>query len=325
MFNYLKHAMMVAMLSSIAINAFAETGAPVYDADNPPPSFDGQPYDSGRGASSPQPHTPSLNLTMEQRIDRLEQQLDNLQHSDGSTKLNHLQSELQSLRGQTDELTHQLQILQNQQKSMYSDLDQRINKQQSSSKASPPPVANEDDDAVVQRPAVKPKKPVSMSKPALPTPPVDAPSAPAPSSSNMTIEASNNTQPDVAEEQQTYQVAYDLIKSKKYNEAVAALKKMLQKYPSGQFAANAHYWLGELYGLMGKNDESATEFSNVVSAYPNSPKVSDAQLKLGLIYAAQFKWAEAKAVFKKVISHYPKTASARLASEQLKQIKQAGH
>ena len=76
---------------------------------------------------------------------------------------------------------------------------------------------------------------------------------------------------------------------------------------------------------MGKNDESATEFSNVVSAYPNSPKVSDAQLKLGLIYAAQFKWAEAKAVFKKVISHYPKTASARLASEQLKQIKQAGH
>ena len=60
----------------------------------------------------------------------------------------------------------------------------------------------------------------------------------------------------MAEEQQIYQTAYNLIKAKKYNEAVTALQKMLQKYPSGQFASNAHYWLGELYGLMGKNDQA---------------------------------------------------------------------
>jgi tol-pal system protein YbgF len=100
---------------------------------------------------------------------------------------------------------------------------------------------------------------------------------------------------------------------------------MLQKYPSGQFAANAHYWLGELYGLMGKNDQSISEFGNVVKNYPDSPKIADAQLKLGLIYAAQLKWPDARTSFKKVINHYPGTASAHLASEQLKQIKQAGH
>lgn len=59
--------------------------------------------------------------------------------------------------------------------------------------------------------------------------------------------------------------------------------------------------------------------------YPDSPKVADAQLKLGLIYAAQFKWPDAKGAFKKVINHYPGTATARLAAEQLKQIKEAGH
>src|SRR5207237_167792 len=106
---------------------------------------------------------------------------------------------------------------------------------------------------------------------------------------------------------------------------IAALQKMLQKYPTGQFAANAHYWLGELYGLVNKNDQSASEFATVVKLYPDSPKVSDAQLKLGLIYVAQFKWAEAKTVFKKVVSRYPGTSTARLASEQLKQIKQSGH
>lgn len=320
MLNYLKQWMVVAMFSSIALGSFANAEAPVYDADNPPPSFDGQPYDAGKNSSQRAP-APSINLTLEQRIDRVEQQVENLQHSDDSAKLNQLHAELQSVHGQLDELSHQLQVLQAQQKSMYSDLDHRITKQQSSNKTPAPLIAKDDydDDMIASLPSAKPKRVAAT--PAKAALPVAVSSAAAPAAET----AANHPQPDAAEEQQTYQVAYDLIKSKKYNEAVAALQKMLQKYPSGQFAANAHYWLGELYGLMGKNNESATEFANVVSAYPNSPKVSDAQLKLGLIYAAQFKWTEAKAAFRKVISHYPKTASARLASEQLKQIKQAGH
>ena len=116
-----------------------------------------------------------------------------------------------------------------------------------------------------------------------------------------------------------------MIKAKKYNEAVSALQNMLKKYPSGQFASNAHYWLGELYGLVGKHDQALTEFETVVTKFPDSPRVSDAQLKIGLIYATQSKWSDAKSSFKKVINRYPGTASARLASEQLKQIKQAGH
>jgi TolA-binding protein len=76
---------------------------------------------------------------------------------------------------------------------------------------------------------------------------------------------------------------------------------------------------------MNKNDQAITEFDNVVKNYPDSPKIADAQLKLGLLYAAQFKWPDAKTSFKKVIANYPGTSSARLASEQLKQIKQTGH
>jgi TolA-binding protein len=44
-----------------------------------------------------------------------------------------------------------------------------------------------------------------------------------------------------------------------------------------------------------------------------------------MIYAAQFKWPEAKTTFKKVITHYPGTTSARLAAQQLKEIKTGGH
>jgi len=132
-------------------------------------------------------------------------------------------------------------------------------------------------------------------------------------------------QPNVAEEQQIYQTAYNLIKLKKYGEAVNTLQSMLKRYPSGQFASNAHYWLGELYGVMGKNDQALSEFATVVKTYPDSPRVSDAQLKVGLIYATQLKWSDAKLAFKTVINRYPGTTSSRLAAEQIKQIKQAGH
>ena len=330
-----KRILAVAVLSGMTTFAFAEDAAPVYDADNYPPQFDGQ-SDIGNGAQSQsqsQAQTyaapPTQSLSLDQRVARTEHQITNLQHSDASSKTEALQNEIQSLRGQVESLTHQIQQMQLQQRTQYSDLDKRLN----SSKVKPvEPITSTTSASVeeetseglktipdetiapkapVTKPAVKPAKPAKVAQT------TETPAVP--------IAKSDVQQPNVAEEQQIYQTAYNLIKAKKYNEAVAALQKMLQKYPSGQFAANAHYWLGELYGLMGNSGQSAVEFSNIVKNYPDSPKVSDAQLKLGLIYAAAFKWRDAKSAFKKVINHYPGTASARLASEQLKQIKEAGH
>jgi tol-pal system protein YbgF len=348
---------LVVMLAGITSSVWAED-APVYDVDSYPPQFDNSApppppanhandrADADRSQSGPPAQTfgtqdapapaepeqqavatpPAQSLSVDQRIARLE----NAVHADVSTKVADLQTEVQSLRGQIEDLTHQLQQLQTQQKSQYSDLDKRISHGGSGSTASAAAATADDANLDDEAPApVKPKKAAkkaavaddasAVGLPAVATTPVDEQkTTPAPN-------ASAANQPNVAEEQQIYQTAYNLIKAKKYNDAADTLQKMLQKYPSGQFAANAHYWLGELYGLMGKNDQSISEFANVVKNYPDSPKIADAQLKLGLIYAAQLKWPDARTSFKKVINHYPGTASAHLASEQLKQIKQAGH
>lgn len=314
------------MLSGITTAIYAQQ-APVYDVDNvtsSEPTVQSAPSAPAPSVSAPAPAQSSVvtsgtstqvevaapsgpplsSLSEEQRIQRLEQQITNLQHSDSATKSEALQTEVQTLRGQVEELTHQLQEVQTQQRTMYSDLDKRLS-------ATPAAVMPATVDT--SEPKTIPKQKAAALKAKVATPAVAA------------TPAKVTAQPNVAEEQQIYQTAYDLIKVKKYNQAITALQGMIQKYPTGQFAANAHYWLGELYGLVGKNDQSATEFSNVVTNYPESPKVSDAQLKLGLIYAAQFKWSDARSAFKDVINHYPGTASARLASEQLKQIKQSGH
>lgn len=290
--------------------SFAED-APVYDLDTQSPQLENQ-ADSTVTAI-PQPnYAPSESLNLEQRVSRAEQQINHIQEKEASSKINTLQTELQALRGKLEELNHQLEQLQSQIRSQYADLDKRINESARADTAVSPPentLASSEDSSPLTKPT-KVKKIIATKEI---------------TKTKTKPETVNTDQPNVAEEQQIYQTAYDLIKAKKYNEAVNALQKMLHKYPTGQFAANAHYWLGELYGLLGKNEESANQFGEVINKYPDSPKVSDAQLKLGLIQLAQFKWAEAKQVFKKVINRYPGTASARLAAQQLKQIREAGH
>ena len=247
------------------------------------------------------------NLTPEQRVRRLEQQLANLQSSEGTAQVETLQTEVQSLRGQIETMNHELEKLRAQQQKPVA-----VDKPATSARNDTDdigPTTITDDATAAKRSAAKKTK-------ALPVAAVKTTTADA---------SASKDQPNVAEEQKIYQTAYDLIKAKKYSEAVTALQGMLKKYPSGQFASNAHYWLGELYGLMSKNGNALDEFNTVITKFPGSPRVSDAQLKVGLILAAQSKWPDAKKAFKQVINTYPGTASSRLASEQLKQIKLAGH
>lgn len=336
--------MTMTLCLAMVMPAFAES-APVYDADSmqqdmpppddgvseqylPPPPMQGQesagtfvPVQPGMDSSPP-----VSSLSMEQRVQRVEQQVNNMQTSDAASRVESLQNQVQNLRGVVEQLSHQLEAMQNQQKAMYSDLDKRLAEKDSGAEKTVSRVASAAVNAAsasaasaepVSSAAVKSSVKTASTK--------SAGKSDAALSEPEKPEKSVANQPNVAEEQQIYQTAYNLIKAKKYNEAVTALQGMLKKYPSGQFASNAHYWLGELYGLMGKNDLALNEFNIVVQTYPDSPRVSDAQLKVGMILAAQFKWPDAKTALKKVVNRYPGSASARLAAEQLKQIKQAGH
>lgn len=334
MLKTLRTLFIAAALSGVAVNVFAEDpGAPVYDADSlssqsvdeassepPPPQTAPAPQPKQFHAESQQQFEPvaqpddssAQQLTIDQRVRKVEQQVTNIQTATASSKVEELQNEIQALRGQVDDLTHQLQKLQEKQVAQQQSADaieKRVNKI-ATAKTEETPVTPKKDD---ETPIIQADKPQSVG-------------ADKPAEKVVAAQTDDGgAQPNLTEEQQTYQTAYDLIKAKKYNDAIAALQKMLQKYPSGQSAVNAHYWLGELYGLTGKNDQSITEFSSIVKNFPESAKVPDAQLKLGMIYSAELKWTQAKSAFKRVINGYPGTPSARLAQQQLKQIKQAGH
>ncbi|MFZ2315579.1 MAG: tol-pal system protein YbgF [Gammaproteobacteria bacterium] len=304
-----------AMLLGIALPVYAES-APVYDVDALPQQYDTQdvqqedvppppPGQEGTFVPMQQQQAPSPRIappmSTNQRLQRVEQQINNMQTNDAAARMDSLQNQVQALHAQVEQLTHQLEQLQAQQKSMYADLDKRVSQPR----------------AVESAPAIAPVTSKAGKTTLKPTAPAVVAPVPA-------VKPAALPPPDDVEEQ-SYKTAYNLIKAKKYNEAITTLQDMLKKYPSGQFASNAHYWLGELYGLTGKNDQALKEFTIMVASYPESPRAGDAQLKVGLLYATQSKWSDAKTAFKKVVKHYPGTAPAQLASEQLKQLKQAGH
>lgn len=302
----------------LAANLAWAEAAPVYDVE----AFNtgaGAPYQgaqqntgesqAGQAANVPQyaredfaVHDREPSLSLEQRVQRAERQIKTIQSSEAAMQVESLQGQVQTLRGQVEQLTRQLAKAESAQRSMYQDVDKRLAELKATIQSG----------AVIAAADVKKESKKQVAR--------------AESKAKAKQLAKKDTnQPNVAEEQKIYQTAYDFIKARKYDKAVDALNGMLKKYPEGQFASNAHYWLGELYGLMGKNDEALIQFTTVLNKFPDSPRVADAQLKIGLIFAAQSKWLSAKRSFKKVVHKFPGTASSRLATEQLKQIKKAGH
>lgn len=127
------------------------------------------------------------------------------------------------------------------------------------------------------------------------------------------------------QEQRLYQVADQQVRTKDYSTAIASFQVYLQKYPKGQFADNAHYWLGQLYGIAGNDGQSQQELMTVISSYPKSNKVPDAMLQLGMMAYSNGQYNDASRWFNKLLAQYPASAPARLARQQLLQLQKAGY
>ena len=249
MLKPIRTMLVVAMLSSMATYAFAEDpAAPVFDADSlsQPPASDSQPSGAevtdanasdvgsqdeppvSRSKPSPVQALPAASnpatvqtdlpqtLTLDQRVKKVEQQVNNLQSAGSANKVEELQNEVQTLRGQVDDLTHQLQQVQQkltEQQNLSTALEKRTAKLTSAKPDTT--TAPKTDEAA----------PMHVAKPPKAAPAADADSDV--EADKPTAKSEDAVQPGVAEEQQTYQTAYDLIKAKKYNDAIAALQLSL--------------------------------------------------------------------------------------------------
>ncbi|WP_127346730.1 tol-pal system protein YbgF [Pseudidiomarina mangrovi] len=119
--------------------------------------------------------------------------------------------------------------------------------------------------------------------------------------------------------------AYDraiklVLEQKRYDDAIPAFREFLERFPESTYAANAHYWLGQLLFADGKLDDAKKEFSIVVDNFPDSNKRGDCLLKLGRIAQQQQQPQAARSYFQRVIDSYPSSTEADLARKQLAEM-----
>ncbi|PUA29435.1 MAG: tol-pal system protein YbgF [Cellvibrio sp. 79] len=196
--------------------------------------------------------------------------------SDVYSQIRALQEEVAILRGLLEEQNHQLKQLKQLQLDNYMDLDRRISGGASAA-------ATGHDEL---------SKPIKSSA----------------SESNLAL-------PDTASEADLYKAAYDLLNQKDFDGAVAAFKDHLNRFPSGNFASNSHYWLGKVAMLKKDYTQARTWFTELISNFPNAPKVPDAQLDLGKVYFLTGEKAKAKSLLTEVATGG--SDAARLAQKFL--------
>ena len=245
----------------------------------------------------------------EQRLQAVENKTVDL-----SRRLNALEStqngsqadDMRDLRGQVEQLRHDVDTLQQAIQQQNADNDARLKRLEGTQ---PQAAAGTDPNAqVAQQPgapvvAVAPPPAVAAAPAAAP-----APVAAAPSSTS-------------ADEEAIYLKSFDQLRGGKYDAAIGGFRSMLGKYPQGNYADNAWYWMGESYHVKGDDSNALKSYQSLLQQFPASPKVPDALLKTGVIYQGQQKNPQARDAYQKVLKQYPSSSAAAQARTRLAQLK----
>ena len=199
-------------------------------------------------------------------------------------RVQQLEADVRRLNGLLEEATQALRLLEAQSLERYVDLDRRL--------ASG---AAEENDEVAGSTDVAP--------------------IPAPSD---TLAAGRAVDAQEGEEA-AYRAAYELVREREFDDAVAAFTAFLADFPFGRYAPNAHYWLGELYLVLDPPDPELARqnFKLLLDQYPADPKVPDALYKLGRVQFIKGNRQRSKEYLDEVIREYPSHAAAQLARQFL--------
>ncbi|TNF08692.1 MAG: tol-pal system protein YbgF [Gammaproteobacteria bacterium] len=195
-------------------------------------------------------------------------------------QLQMLQDEVRTLRGMVEELNNDIKQLKARQLDDYMDLDRRLSGMSSSTTAQATPAENKSAATLTPVPASKPT-------------------------------------PTSGDDAADYTAAYHALKTGKTAEATTLFKQHIEKYPSGAYTANAHYWLGEIYLLQNNLEQARQSFNTVISSYPAHRKAPDATFKLGLVYHLMGDNTKAKSLLEKAAAGNDN--AAKLAQSYLRE------
>ncbi len=231
---------------------------------------------------------------LEKRVQLLEQKLSNRSAMQLLQQVDQMQREMRAMQGQLEEAQHLIQRMQESQRKQYLDLDARLRALEGGNPTADPGYSG---------------------VPVIPSPVADTTSPQhAPSSAPQPTDSANASAED---EVQSYRKAYETLQAGHYDAAVDAFSEFLQRYPGGEYADNAYYWLGEAYYVKRDFNAARQAFRQVVDKFQNSPKVPDAMLKLAYIDLELGQDKKAREALQEIVRRFPGTRAAKLARQRL--------
>lgn len=240
--------------------------------------------------------------SVEQRLVRLENILGNQVMMERMQQMEQIRTELAEIRELVENQDHELSLVKQRQRNLYSDMDRRL---------------HELEVGTIRKP-----KSLSSSSQPIPT---DSNIAPPISTIVVPVIAgtkSNNLQDK--DGRLAYGQAFNVLKEGNYQQAIIDFKNFIITYSESKYVANAQYWLGEANYASRDYVTALEEFNKIKVNYPKSGKIQSADLKIGYTYYEMKDWESAKTVLQQVIVNHPKTTVARKAKERLQRMKREG-
>ena len=224
-----------------------------------------------------------LKLTdLEARLIRIERVIDNQSLIEMATRVDQLQSEIQTVRGETETLAFQTNNAAERQRDLYVDIDGRL----------------QELELTLAQLQISMQE--LLTEEEAPPPPILLPGS----------------------DQDNYQSSFNLLRDGNYEEAASAFEQFLAVFPSSPLADNAQYWLAETFYVQRQYMAALPAFQQVVDDYPGSSKLPDALLKIGFCNYELQQWSAAREALQRVVREFPATTAARLATQRLERILQ---
>jgi tol-pal system protein YbgF len=233
----------------------------------------------------------------ERRLQAVEDRMAALQRRVGNIETardnSGVQQDIRNLRGEVEQLQHQMAVDSQQQKDQLANLESRVQRLESGGGQSA----------------------------AVPAPMPGA-GAPPPVASQPVPPAGGSATPSVsADEEQSYLRNFNMLRAGKNADAIAGFRQELASYPQGSYADNAWYWMGMAYYNQRDDAQALSSFQTLLERFQASPRVPDTLLKVGAILQAESKPEQARAAYQRVIQNFPNTTAASTARQRLNQLK----
>ena len=207
-------------------------------------------------------------------------------------QIGQLRQETQALRGLMEELSYQLGQMSSDQKTRYLDLDQRLGE-----------LVRIQKEGVAAVPAQG-----SMTAS---DPPQGATAGNAVASPPVTPEVSD---------QDAYNAAFQLIRERQFEEALAAMESFIEAYPNSDLVLDARFWRGQVFDVLGRDEEAIEAFKLITLAAPEYRRILQVKVKLGKLLLKNQDVMNGRKILQEVITQAPESVEAGLASRELGKI-----